>query len=146
MKVLFWIIILGLVGWGIYTMIDRGERLPPTISNQQQGIDVGEPNPDSPAGGTTELAVREFTVSGKPFSYSPAILEVNEGEIVRITFVNQQGTHDLVVDGYNARTKILQSGQSETIEFLADKTGSFEFYCSIGTHREQGMKGTLIVK
>lgn len=73
-------------------------------------------------------------------------MEVNRGERVRITLVNDQGTHDLVVDGYNVRTKTIQVGQSETIEFMAEEAGVFEFYCSIGSHRQMGMKGTLVVK
>ncbi|HEY4528544.1 MAG TPA: cupredoxin domain-containing protein [Candidatus Paceibacterota bacterium] len=90
--------------------------------------------------------VKEFVVVGKNFSFSPTKIEVNKGDIVHITFKNEGGNHDLVVDGYNIRTKVLPSGQSETIEFVADKSGSFEYYCSVGTHRQMGMKGTLMVK
>lgn len=144
MKALIWIIVLALIAWGIYALVDKDEvDLQPVTDNQ--GINVGEPNPNTPAG-EIELAVREFTVSGKPFSFTPSTMKVNQGEMVRITFVNEQGTHDLVVEGYEARTKVLQAGQSETIEFLADKTGTFEYYCSVGTHRAQGMKGTLTVE
>lgn len=147
MKTLIWIIVLALVAWGVYALVDRdGDNLQPTTNDTQQGTDSTATTTDSSgAAGGIELAVREFTVSGKNFSFAPATMRVNEGEKVRITFKNDSGTHDLVVEGYNARTKILQAGQSETIEFLADKTGTFEYYCSVGTHRQQGMKGTLIV-
>ncbi len=90
--------------------------------------------------------VKEFTVTGKNFSFLPATMSVKKGDRVRITFVNESGTHDLVVDGYNARTNIIQGGAKETIEFVADKAGTFEYYCSVGKHREMGMKGTLTVQ
>ncbi|MEY4731380.1 MAG: hypothetical protein RL681_326, partial [Candidatus Parcubacteria bacterium] len=46
---------------------------------------------------------------------------------------------------FNAATKVLTDGQSETIEFVANKAGTFEYYCSVGSHRQMGMKGTLTV-
>jgi plastocyanin len=99
----------------------------------------------TPATGTPKGAVKEFTVTGKNFSFAPATMAVKQGDRVRITFVNDSGTHDLRVDGYNVGTKVIQGGASETFEFVADKTGSFEYYCSVGQHRQMGMKGTLTV-
>jgi uncharacterized cupredoxin-like copper-binding protein len=32
------------------------------------------------------------------------------------------------------------------VQFVADKTGTFEFYCSVGNHRQMGMVGTLVVQ
>lgn len=145
MKTIIWIIVLALVAWGIYALVDdRDNTLVPEEITQEENNNATT-TPNSAAGGI-ELAVREFTVTGKNFTLTPSTMKVNAGEKVRITFKNDSGTHDLVVDGYNVRTKILQSGQSETIEFLADKTGTFEYYCSVGTHRQQGMKGTLTVE
>ena len=59
--------------------------------------------------------------------------------------INQQGQHDWRLDEFNAATKVLKTGEEETIEFIANKTGQFEYYCSVGTHRQMGMKGTLTV-
>ena len=100
----------------------------------------------TPATGTETGAVKEFTVTGKNFSFAPAAMTVKRGDRVRITFVNESGTHDLRVDGYNVGTKTIQGGASETFEFLADKAGSFEYTCSVGQHRQMGMKGTLTVQ
>ena len=140
MKALITILVLALIGWGIYAMVDDGDSVAVPNNNQEEN-DTTTPNP---AGGI-ELAVTEFTVRGKNFSFTPATMAVNKGDKVRITFINDSGTHDFVVDGYNVRTKTLQTGQSETIEFIADKTGTFEYYCSVGSHRSMGMKGTLTV-
>jgi len=32
------------------------------------------------------------------------------------------------------------------VTFVADKAGEYEFYCSVGQHRANGMVGKLIVK
>jgi plastocyanin len=91
--------------------------------------------------------VREFTVTGTNFSFAPSTLTVKKGDTVKITFVNSGGTHDLRIDEFpGAATKKIGSGQSETITFVADKAGSFEYYCSVGTHRAMGMRGTLVVQ
>ena len=90
--------------------------------------------------------VKEFTIDGSSFKFSPNILTVNKGDIVRINFVNTGGKHDLRVDGYNVGTKIIDEGQSDTLEFTADRSGEFEYYCSVGEHRQIGMVGKLVVK
>ena len=65
---------------------------------------------------------------------------------MRIVFKNNKGTHDWVIDEFNARTKTIQSDQTDTIEFIADKLGTFEYYCSVSNHRQMGMVGQLIVE
>ena len=90
--------------------------------------------------------VKEFTVKGSSFAFDPATITVNKGDAVQITFIDDDGRHDLVVDGYNISTNILSEGGSGTIQFVADKTGSFEYYCSVANHRDLGMKGTLVVQ
>lgn len=89
---------------------------------------------------------KEFTVTGKNFAFAPANMTVKKGDRVRITFVNDAGTHDLKIEGYDVGTSIIKGGATETFEFVADKAGSFEYYCSVGSHRQMGMKGTLIVQ
>jgi plastocyanin len=98
--------------------------------------------------GTTDTmtgAVKEFTVTGSNFKFSPATMSVKKGDTVKITFINSGGMHDWVIDEFDARTSVIQDGAQETITFVADKTGSFEYYCSVGQHRANGMKGTLTV-
>ena len=47
---------------------------------------------------------------------------------------------------FNAATEKVAAGVSSSVEFVADKKGTFEYYCSVGQHRANGMKGKLIVK
>ena len=53
--------------------------------------------------------------------------------------------HDWKVDEFAVATKILSVGEEETIEFVASKAGTFEYYCSVGSHRANGMKGSLTI-
>lgn len=95
---------------------------------------------------TTVPATKSFTIEASNFSFNPAAIQVNKGDKVSITLVNKNGFHDLVIDGYNVKTNGVNSGQTATVTFVADKVGTFEYYCSVGNHRQMGMKGTLIVK
>lgn len=96
--------------------------------------------------GTTATAVKEFTVTGKNFSFEPKTLSVNKGDKVKITFKNADGFHDLVIDELGVKTKQISGGAQEVVEFTATKSGSFQYYCSVGQHRANGMVGTLTVK
>ena len=74
-------------------------------------------------------------------------LQVNVGETIAITLVNDDGrSHDIVIDEFNAATPVFgERGREETILFTADQAGTFFYYCSVGSHRQAGMEGQLIV-
>lgn len=93
-----------------------------------------------------EGAVKEFTVTAKNYSFSPKEISVNQGDKVKITLKSSGGSHNLVIDDFNVATGEIGNGEEDTIEFVADKAGTFEFYCSISNHKAMGMKGTLTVK
>lgn len=89
---------------------------------------------------------REIVVVGKNMSFSPSSITVKKGERVRITFQNIEGTHDFKLDEFRVGTRRIKAGQRESVEFIADKVGIFEFYCSVIGHRFLGMKGILVVE
>jgi plastocyanin len=90
--------------------------------------------------------VKEFAVNGTNFAFDPKTITVKKGDKVKITFNSTQGFHDFVVDEYGLATKQMQSPGTEVLEFVANKPGSFEYYCSVGSHRQMGMVGTLKVE
>lgn len=114
------------------------------ISNGGGDMTAEGNSEDNPA--MADDSVKEFVVDGSNFKFSVAEIKVNKGDKVRIVFNNVEGFHDWVVDEFNVRTQKLQAGKSETIEFVADKFGTFEYYCSVGSHRQMGMVGNLIVE
>ncbi|MBI2572343.1 cupredoxin domain-containing protein [Candidatus Woesearchaeota archaeon] len=96
-------------------------------------------------GATTFLITGEnfkFVMDGKD---APE-LRVKEGDTVRIEFSSTDGFHDWVVDEFDAHTQKVRPGTPTSVEFVASKKGTFEYYCSVGSHRQQGMKGKLIVE
>ncbi|TSC82274.1 MAG: plastocyanin [Parcubacteria group bacterium Gr01-1014_20] len=96
--------------------------------------------------GEMMASVKEFTVEARSFKFSVSEMRVKSGDTVRVVFKNAEGFHDWKLDEFGVKTKQLQAGQEETVEFKVDKTGTFEYYCSVGQHRANGMKGRLIVE
>lgn len=90
--------------------------------------------------------VKEVTVTGSAFKFDPKEITVKKGQKIKIVFKNAGGMHDFVIDELDVKTKVLESGQSETVEFTADKAGEYEYYCSVANHRQMGMVGTLTVE
>jgi nitrosocyanin len=123
----------------------------PEYGTDSDGMDIGTTT-DVTASSTISvtvpdlLDVKEVTVTGSNFAFSPQAITVNKGDTVKINFKNVGGMHDFKIDEFNVATKKINGGETDTVTFVADKTGSFEYYCSVGTHRQMGMKGTLIVK
>lgn len=95
---------------------------------------------------TAQATLKTFTVVGSNIAFSVPEIKVKKGDRVKIIFQNTAGTHDWAIDEFDAKTPRIAAGQTATVEFVADKTGTFEYYCSVGTHRALGMKGKLIVE
>ena len=73
-------------------------------------------------------------------------IHVIKGELVAIHVINEdketQSQQDLNIDEFNVHTKKLNYFQAQTINFIADKTGTFKYYSTI----HPGMKGTIVVE
>jgi plastocyanin len=87
-----------------------------------------------------------INVEGGMYYFKPNEIKVKKGVPVKIVFSNVGGNHDFVIDELNVKSKLIGSGQTDTVEFTPDKIGTFEFYCSVGNHRAMGMKGILVVE
>lgn len=69
----------------------------------------------------------------------------NNGDLETFHVINEDYTtksnHNFNIDEFNVHTKNLRPSESQTITIVADKTGTFEYYCTI----HPGMNGTITV-
>ena len=95
-----------------------------------------------------ELSANEVEVNvvSEGLVFNPKEIKVKKGQTVVLTYKNTKGTHDFVIDEFSVKTKRLNANEEETVEFVADKAGEFEYYCSVPGHKAAGMKGVLIVE
>lgn len=89
---------------------------------------------------------RVIEIDAFNFGYSKEEIRVKQGETVRIIMTSTGGTHDFVVDELNLQSGVISTNGVTEIEFEANQAGVYEFYCSIGSHRQAGMFGTLIIE
>lgn len=114
-------------------------QTPPAITDAQTAELAAGAAPHNPTALT-------FDVTGGSFFYVPNVIHVKKGDTVTVNFLNAGGFHDFTLDEFNVKIGPTKDGETKSAEFVADKTGTFEFYCSVGTHRQLGQKGMLIVE
>lgn len=85
--------------------------------------------------------VKEFTITASNFVFEPREIQVNQGDTVKITLDNTEGFHDVKINGYNLKVE-----EGKTLEFVADRSGEFDFICDIFCGEgHDDMKGILVV-
>jgi cytochrome c oxidase subunit 2 len=91
-------------------------------------------------------AVHEITITASSYQFDPAVITVKKGDKVRLIVTATDRRHGINIDGYDI-DQTLKPGEPTTIEFTADKAGTFEFKCSVYCGMgHQKMKGKLIVE
>lgn len=155
-------IILG--GWYFYNNrtvptldIDTTTEAHEDVDEEESDTEETTENTGSDAGmefptidGNVDLSIdpnaKVFNVSGSNHTFNVNEIRVKEGNTVVINFESASGFHDWVLDEFDARTERVRDGDTSSVTFVADKKGTFEYYCSVGDHRAQGMVGALIVE
>ncbi len=143
-KAVIGIIIVLIVIVGIFFFVPKSN--PTTDSSSDTNSDLNDDSQEP-----SNIQVKTFVVDSSGFRFyidgveNPDI-KVKQGDKVKIEFKSSGGFHDWVVDEFNARTAKVNSGNSTSVEFIVDKKGTFEYYCSVGQHRANGMKGNFIVE
>lgn len=95
----------------------------------------------------TTDTVKEITVTAKEFSFSPASISLKVGDKVKLTLKNEgKMEHNFVIDELEVETVMVGPGEEDTVEFEVTEEMQATYYCSVGSHRQLGMEGKLIVE
>ena len=137
---------------------------PKSISETRFTVSVGQPETSEikssasskSISNTTASTVKEIPITVSSWSFSPYTIEVNKGDLVRLVFTTTQDEIPLYngdgfgIEGYNINV-FLVKGTTQTVEFEADKAGTFVFRCTsfcVADAPEDyhfNMTGTLVV-
>ena len=95
-------------------------------------------------GGVDEI--KTVDVIASRFKFEPAIISVVEGDRVRLRLHSVDRTHGIGIKAFRVKELIPKSAEAVTVEFVADRTGTFDITCSeyCGTGH-WAMKGRPIV-
>lgn len=122
------------------------------VSPGEDETAIVDPEPETVAEADAAVVTLALTAEGREFFLdgqgegNPDIV-VQQGDTVAVTLCVTGGTHDWVLDEFNAATERLSVGdECSTVEFVADQAGEFEYYCGVGNHRAEGMAGRFVVE
>ena len=88
----------------------------------------------------------EIQITAKKYEFSPSTVHVKQGDHVKLIITSEDRDHGIQIEAYQIKEK-LPKDKPVTIEFTADKTGTFPFKCSVFCGMGHGkMKGELIVE
>lgn len=100
------------------------------------------------AAGASAPATRKVTASGTNLAFSSKTLRAPAGQ-VKLVLTNRSGTfrHDIAIKGHGIKQrsgpKVGKGGVSTVTVRLAP--GRYTYFCTVGSHEKNGMKGTLTV-
>jgi outer membrane protein assembly factor BamB/plastocyanin len=96
--------------------------------------------PEAGGGASSGTALSIETVD---IAFSTNTLDGPANTDIQLTVTNKGSIpHDWVSDDLGVKTKLLNSGETETLTINA-AAGSYNYYCSVPGHKEAGMSGTL---
>lgn len=94
---------------------------------------------------TMDTNLKTIDIEAGSFYYKPNEITLKKGEKVKIILHSVSMMHDFNIDELNVKLPITKNGETGSVEFTADKVGTFEYYCSVGQHRKMGQVGKLVV-
>lgn len=118
--------------------VSDGEEILPGVN--VSGTDEIE-EPEEPE---IELGVKEFSVVAKEWEFEPNEIVVDYGDNVKINVRSEDRTHGFYIDIYHIYVEVNEGGE-KTLEFVADKEGSFRLFNHVYSGHTQ-MNGTFIVR
>ncbi len=98
--------------------------------------------------GAKESVVKTIRVKETEFRLKPAEITLEKPGTYVFKAVNSGGTvHALEVEGQGIEeeTEVIQPAQSAELK-VKPEAGTYELYCPVDGHKEEGMEGKVIVK
>ena len=115
------------------------EKAPAAVIEEQVAVIT-----DVPAA-SVQPSIKTFSLVAKQWAFEPGTVTVTKGDTVHLTITSKDVTHGFKIQEYGINEKI-NPGKKTEIEFVADKAGTFSFFCSVPCGKgHTGMNGQLVV-
>jgi heme/copper-type cytochrome/quinol oxidase subunit 2 len=124
-----------LVGVVWFTMMKSAQTAPAPIATPAAMIESA-----------SLLETLTINIDAGSYYFTPNEIRAKKGQKIIVVLNSKDMMHNFTVDEFNVVGPVTNAGQTSTVEFTPDKTGTFEFYCAVGDHRAKGQVGTLIVE
>jgi nitrite reductase (NO-forming) len=115
------------------------------VASGSNGGDAAAASPGGAAGGDASIdAPTSVSFDLDDLTVLPGSHEVAVGGSIEVANLGAI-PHDLVVEGHEVGTPMLDTGETYTFDTGALPPGQYTVYCTVAGHREAGMEGTLTV-
>ena len=74
--------------------------------------------------------VKEFVMTAKQWEFVPETIKVNQGDKIKLKITSTDVAHGFSLNEFGIN-EILEPGKTVEVEFIADKRGTFNFFCSV---------------
>ena len=109
-------------------------------------LSTGTPPQKTSADGVRLPVVKEYQIQARQFEFTPNVIRVPVGTVVRLVVTSADVDHQLEIPGMKSQSETVQ-GRRQVIELVAWPVGAYEITCAkvCGMSHNQ-MKGTLVVE
>lgn len=78
---------------------------------------------------------------------APMVIRVKKGDLVQLRLTSEDVAHGFRIKEFDVKVFPIEPGKFETVEFVAEEAGTFDFFCNIVCSARHGeMRGQLIVE
>jgi uncharacterized cupredoxin-like copper-binding protein len=117
------------------------------------GGQSGSASSPSTTGGASGGVIKTVAIKESEFKLSPSSVTLSKPGIYAFKAENNGSVqHSLTIEGNGVKgdevelEQALSPGQSGVLTVTFQKSGTYEMYCPIDGHEQEGMKGEVVIK
>ena len=120
-------------------------RFPDVAGAPTLASNATPPSGETAAGSGAGAEQTKIDVTSIDLAFEPKGFAIPADTEVTVTLTNKGALqHDFHIDQLSLTTKLLNTGESDTLTFKAP-AGTLDFWCTVPGHKEAGMVGTITV-
>lgn len=148
------VVIVLVVIVGGYFLLRRSYQAPSPTPDEIPAKEISQPIKTQPTVLDEETSkqqlaggVKEFNMTAQKWQFNPGTITVNKGDTVKLHVESVDVAHGFELSAFGVNER-LEPGKTVDVEFVASKTGTFTFACTVSScgSGHSGMKGQLVVK
>ncbi len=122
--------------------------VPDTKNGNEAVVNAPLPVPSDNTKNVPEMVkqeVKEFNMEAKQWEFIPSTITVKQGDKVILHITSTDVKHGFSLSEFGIKEE-LNPGETTTVEFIADKKGTFSFFCNVQCGAgHTGMKGNIVI-
>lgn len=137
---------LGSASENIGINASAGANIPQAVLLNVNSSASGDASGDAGTPAAQPGALKSFVITAHQFAFEPSEVRVKLGDRVKVSVTSTDVNHGFALPTFNVSEQLLP-GKTVTVEFTADKQGTFPFFCTVfcgSGHAD--MHGQLVVE